>query len=132
MMSAEGAALQEQLRARLPRLQALLRLQDWRVALHVRRLDDFPDTMQGCCWTTSTKQQATIWVLDPVDYHAGSPDFPPDPLQTLVHELIHLHFDPFMNGERGTAEHTTQEQAIDALAWTITELLRRAEPGPAA
>lgn len=53
-------------------------------------------------------------VLDPVDY-------PPDIItpyeleETLVHELLHLHFAPFMS-EHDTLERTLQEQAIDAIA----------------
>lgn len=95
--------------------QKRLGLSDWTVkASLVRQYEMGDEQAVGHCNWVLSKRSASIKVLDPIDY---PPDIitPYNPETTLVHELIHLHFAPFM-ADHDTLEHILQEQAIDAIA----------------
>lgn len=102
-----------------------LRLRDWDVKVKLKRIFDLheQDILGECNWVLS-KKCAVVGVLDPQDY---DPAFvrPYDPEQTLVHELLHLHFAPFTTDDGPTYE---QEQAIDCIAGALVEAKRKPTP----
>jgi hypothetical protein len=104
--------------------QGVLRLMDWAVRARVVRASDMSEGHEGSCWYTQAKKQASIKLMDPVDW---PPDavFEQDMEWTLVHELLHLHFAPFMS-DKGPddPEHIAMEQAIDLIASGYVRLKR--------
>lgn len=114
--------LEMHLQQLLPEWQKILRLQDWDVKLIVDRERNFigGDSQGECSWVLE-KKQAFIKILDPVDFPDSK--WEQDSEETLVHELLHLHFAPF-NAEDGTLEDVAQEQAISAIAGALAGLKR--------
>lgn len=104
--------------------QKILRLQDWIVSTSIERGRDFNlEKSQGeCSWNIQTKL-AKIRVLDPSDYPPGSM-IEQDMEQTLVHELLHLHYAPFDNFNYDSLENTALEQSIDSIAMALVNLKR--------
>jgi len=116
---------EDELRMKCYEWQAILRLQDWDVIISIDRARDMiPDVLGQCEWTLPTKQ-ARIRILDPVD-HPPDLKWPQDMEQTLVHELLHLHFAPFNKFEADSLEYVTMEQAIDLIAGALVRLKRGA------
>ena len=116
---------EDELREKCAEWQRILRLQDWDVIVTVERASNMrvSEVNGECEWTLQTKQ-ARIRILDPIDY----PDnikWPQDMEQTLVHELLHLHFAPFDRFDRESLEHVTMEQAIDLIAGALVNLKRK-------
>lgn len=103
--------------------QRILRLQDWKVKAFLKREDDMsvPDA-DGVCHFQITKKRGHIELRDPIDF--GSPSFPVNLEQVIVHELLHLHFAPFQ-GKAGSPQLLAQEQAIEAIADALIELKRK-------
>lgn len=89
-----------------------------------RRWEMHPGNQAECEWNLRMRM-ALIKVLDSVDWDPSTP-WPQDQEQSLVHELLHLHFAPF-RADDGTLENVAQEQAIDAIARALVELKRDAE-----
>lgn len=115
---------EDELREKCAEWQRILRLQDWDVIVSIDRASNLISDCQGQCeWTLPTKQ-ARIRILDPVDFPPES-RWPQDMEQTLVHELLHLHFAPFDRFERESLEHVTMEQAIDLIAGALVNLKRK-------
>jgi hypothetical protein len=115
---------QSQLERLASKWQPRLRLADWLVTATLTRYFDMDgDDSVGEADTRVERKIATIRILDPVDFDADMPLHDTDVEHTLVHELLHLHFAPFQAKE-GTAEQIAQEQAIDALAWSLVTLDR--------
>jgi hypothetical protein len=113
---------QEELESRCTYWQKVLRLQDWDVHVRIARQCDFNNEEAiGECRATLTKKTALIYVLDPVDFHPAS-EWPQDMEEILVHELLHLHFDPFWSWKH----RTTQEQAIQCIATGLVRVHREA------
>jgi len=62
----------------------------------------------------------------------SDPDFPKSPdvftdcdwENTIVHELIHIHFDPFLPEDSDSLEYEMAEMAIDQLAKAFVALKR--------
>ena len=106
--------------------QQRLRVQDWTVAIKICRSLEMGIGHGGEVETFLKKKLAIISLLDPID-DDSVPDFPLDYEKTIVHELIHLHFEPFLNGDSNSAEHIAQEQAIDLLARSLVDLKREAD-----
>lgn len=103
--------------------QKILRLQDWDVHTEtVRDRDMYSDNAQGECTWVLAHKEALIKLEDPVDYHAHEA-WPQDQEKTLVHELVHLHFAPFML-ERDDPGYVAQEQAIELIAQALVSLKR--------
>jgi len=104
----------------LAELQRELRLQDWRIEVaYVPNLTNragYP--VHGLCSHLVDAKVATIHVRDP-ETPATSAD--PSVEETLVHELVHLHFAPFSGGS--SAEIAAEEQAV----WALTEALHGAK-----
>lgn len=102
--------------------QKTLRLRDWDVKI-IRSLarDMSLYHVEGECEYTTQSRTALIRVLDPIDYPPG--EWPQDDEETIAHELLHLHFAPFM--KKDEPDHTTQEQAICAIASAFVSLKRQ-------
>lgn len=97
--------------------QGSLRLQDWVVKASIKRAEHMrTENAAGCCSAIVRLREASIQLLDPIDWH--SEDWTQDHEQCLVHELLHLYFQPFMQ-ERDVDGEIFQEQAIDAIAWAL-------------
>jgi hypothetical protein len=114
---------QDELNELLAMWQYLLRLQDWDIKAKFARVSTF-DVGQSegeVNWVLS-KRQAIVKILDPVDYPEDA-GWPQDAEQTLVHELLHLHFAPF-DAESGSPELTAQEQAIEAISKALVGIKR--------
>ena|SRR3990167_3747235 len=102
--------------------QKRLRLQDWVVKAIIARNKDLLEKTQGTCSWVIQKKMATILILDPIDYPEDT-IHPQDMEQTLVHELLHLHFAPF-DDETGTPKEIAIEQATDCIAYALVNLHR--------
>lgn len=108
------------LKALLFELQRELRLQDWRVDIaYVPNLTNaagYP--VHGLCSHLVDAKVASIAIRDP-----ETPATASDPTveETLVHELVHLHFAPFSGSS--SAEIAAEEQAV----WALTEALHGAK-----
>lgn len=112
----------EELHEKLIEWQKRLRLQDWVVKVKIARNKDVAEKSQGHCNWVIQKKMATIIILDPLDY----PDdtmHPQDMEQTLVHELLHLHFAPF-DDEVDTPKEIAIEQATDCIAYALVNIHR--------
>jgi hypothetical protein len=112
----------EELQTKCEEWKKRLRLQDWIVKCKIARNKDVVANAQGHCSWVIQKKMATILILDPLDY----PDdtmHPQDMEQTLVHELLHLHFAPF-DDETDTPKEIAIEQAIDCIAFSLVNLYR--------
>jgi hypothetical protein len=100
-----------------------LRLQDWKIAVTIKRSPDLKlEKTLGSCEYTLTQKRAEIELLHPDDYrapHVGNRDFE----WTLVHELLHLHTAPFYVTEPGPA-NDAQEIAIDLISEALVNLKR--------
>lgn len=89
--------------------QERLRLQDWRIEVKVVGHDDVSEHSLGCVMTVNDRKKALIKILrdeDCAECDKGHAE------RTLVHELIHLHFEPFWTDEK----KTELELAINMLA----------------
>jgi len=83
---------QEELDRLLAEWQKRLRLQDWDVKAKIvraRDLDSFDRSAQ-VSWTFNSRT-ALIKIMDPIDYPHNC-EWPNDLEESLVHELLHLHF----------------------------------------
>ena len=101
----------EALREELEYWQRLLRLRDWDIEiLIVARVDD-EDSFGGCTYSMSSKC-AEIRILEPQQAALISSCAPFCPFQTLIHELVHLHFCDFWDPDL----HQPMERAIEQLA----------------
>ena len=105
--------------------QRELRLQHWEIAVKIARECEFETkNAQGeCRWTLSTAQ-ATIKIIDSVDY--PSSPFKQDMEKTLVHELLHLHFASFDETKNGSLEEVMLERCIDHISKALVNLKRKA------
>jgi hypothetical protein len=108
------------LAALLAELQRELRLQDWRIEVaYVPNLTNragYP--VHGLCSHLVDAKVASIAIRDP-ETPATADD--PSVEETLVHELVHLHFAPFSGSS--SAEIAAEEQAV----WALTEALHTAK-----
>jgi hypothetical protein len=103
--------------------QERLRLEHWEIALRIARVKDFTlkDCSGECNWTQSIAQ-ATIRILDPLDYPCSP--FKQDMECILVHELLHLHFCPFDETKDQSLENIMLERAIEHIAKALVKLKR--------
>lgn len=115
---------EEELRTLCAEWQKVLRLQDWEATVTYARYWEFDGSYVGRNGYLLSSKTADIKLLDPLDH--GNPNFieKADTEVDLVHELVHLHFAPFMSDEKNSPIHTAQEQAIDLLAKALVSLKR--------
>lgn len=97
--------------------QKRLRLQDWKVKVTFCRMRDMDDAY-GHMDTRNYFKEADIQIADPVDRTDASPDIE----QTLVHELVHIHFAQLETPEGYGL--TMFENGIDLTAWALVNLKR--------
>ena len=112
---------QDQLQQKLLEWQKRLRLQDWIISIKlVRERDMDLEGVQGEVFWVIEKKMATIKILDPIDYPPDNME-PQDMENTLVHELLHLHFAALKyDGDN----HIAEEQVIESIASGILTAYR--------
>ncbi|MHC5779681.1 hypothetical protein [Nostoc sp.] len=99
--------------------QQILRLMDWDVSVNIVSYEEMPEGVEGECQFVINNKTANIKLIKPEGYPFDALR-PYDMEQTLVHELLHLHFAPF-NIDTGL-KATSQEQAINAIARALVNL----------
>lgn len=114
------------LAALVTKWQALLKLRDWRLDVDYVPNLAAPDgaPVYGLCSPFVDGKRARISIRDPETPVRGAEI--QDPEDTLVHELLHLHFAPL--AENTTAGVAAEEQAV----WAITEAFAAVKATPAA
>lgn len=116
---------QEELEVRCKVWQERLRLQDWIVKVS---LEPHFKLLQGTganVAITLERKEAIVYILQRDDYPPDD-QFPQDMENSLVHELLHLHFEP-LGINRDGSEHVAQEQAICCIASSLVKAWRRVE-----
>lgn len=107
--------------------QTILGLVDWdvRVSFADRDALSGQQTDADVRWELSHRR-AMIRLVTPETYHSGegTARWPIDHENSLVHELLHLHFASF-DEEPGTPKGVAQEQAICAVAKALVSLRRK-------
>jgi hypothetical protein len=102
--------------------QKILRLQDWLIYPEVCRLWDMPDGAAGHSKIDVLKKKVVIAILDEVDHNPNTA-WAFDSEKTLVHELLHLHFET--NTGTSDAQYVAMEQGIDCIANALVALKRQ-------
>jgi hypothetical protein len=105
--------------------QQRLRLQDWVIRISIKRARAMRGAggALGYAQYERSLKSAEIVLMDPIDH--DEEDFVHYDLeQTLVHELLHLHFAGY-EAKEGSPEHLCLEQAIDLSAYALIEAWRR-------
>lgn len=99
--------------------QRQLRLQDWEIDYVLGKAAAVGG--EATCKVRPKFKTCTIKLLrhDNCDYAEEY-----DMEHALVHELLHIYFDPFFDNDEKKLEHVAQEQAIDVLASTLVRLNR--------
>lgn len=110
---------EEQLRQKCLEWQRRLRLQDWIVKVRMCRQHELPVGSLAHVHYVVEKKMATVRITDPADYPPDSM-FPYDMENSLVHELLHLHFAP-LTGDESSVE---EEQAIECITSGLLTALR--------
>lgn len=105
--------------------QERLRLEHWDVALRVARVKEFKHPCNAESYITLDQALCAILIIDQTDY--PETPFKRDMEVDVVHELLHLHFQPFDNFEHDSLEHTMLERAIDHIAKALVKLKREGE-----
>lgn len=98
--------------------QPVLRVADWHVLVQL----DAKLEAYGVCQPDYTYKRALITLRDPA---APLPGY--DLEETLVHELVHLHFAAF-DTQGGSPERTAEEQAVESLMRALIQLKRSGAP----
>lgn len=111
----------------LTRWQKLLRLQDWDIIIRpVHRKDLNNSSAMAECDYKYGIREAVIRVAFPGENNED--EHPYDLEQTIVHELLHIHFGLVNEGSQGLNVNDTQkwlfERAIDSLAKSFVEVDR--------
>jgi hypothetical protein len=99
--------------------QKILRLQDWLIYVEVCRASDLPDGVAGHSKIDILKKRAVIAILDEGDYDPQSA-WAYDLEKTLVHELLHLHFET--NKELTNEQYVALEQGVDILSGVLVDI----------
>ncbi len=109
------------------RWQKRLRLLDWKVRVKLVGQEEFDsagrdyghsaENSHGFCLNFAEGRSATIYIVNPAEVERDEEDDRVDIENTLVHEMLHLHFAPFAN--KHDEDSLLHEQAIES----ITEAL---------
>lgn len=127
--AAVAAPIAPDLAALVAHYQRELRLLDWR--LDVSYAPDLADSrgrpVWGLCYPTVDAKVATIVIRDPATPPDGATaeQAARQVVETVVHELLHLHFAAF--GTSSPAEIAHEEQVV----WALAEALINAKDTPA-
>jgi hypothetical protein len=110
--------------------QQRLRLADWDVKVALRPARDMQTAnhMGQVSWDRN-ERVADIACVQPGEEPRGLMR-PYDVEQTLVHELLHLHFCLFERTQPESSEHLDMEFAINAIASALVSLKRAREITP--
>lgn len=126
-MGKEVIYTQKELEKRLKYWQKRLNLRDWKFTIGIARASSLGGEHQGGInWELNSKS-AMIRILDPEDYPGGTM-VPQDMENTLVHELVHVHFAAISekcNPKPSDIYSFFEEQAIEALTDTLIQLERK-------
>jgi hypothetical protein len=117
---------EDQLQQDLDYWQKVLRLQDWDVEVNVVRARDMTleNSAAAVTWVLP-KRMASVTIMDPIDYPPGLMG-EQDQEVSLVHELLHLHYAPFDETEKGSLPEVMLEQSIEAISRALVLLKRQA------
>lgn len=103
--------------------QKQLHLQDWDITPRIERRHNMDvDNVTGTCTYNLNAKKARIQILDPIDYNED--EFSKDLEQTLVHELLHLHFSGWTLISENSECPWHAEQGIDAIAQALVNINR--------
>lgn len=110
--------------------QRILRLNDWDIDLSIVRRHTLTSSSSLGQTTLGIYRRATIKIADPTDFLADDTARDRDLEDTLVHELLHLHFNDLRvpvsrPTDPSTAEEVAQERAIEAIAGALLTLKRQ-------
>ena len=106
--------------------QKELRLENWDIVVNLYRQEEFYDEeSQGENSYDIRTGQSIIRILDHIDWPIQGQRFPQDMERCLVHELLHLHFEPFEPKDKKSLEHDLMERTIETLAGTLVALRRK-------
>lgn len=100
--------------------QSVLRLKDWEVAVEMVPPSRIQNQGFGVSYIDLLSRRTTIHLAE-YSGHSGSPAHDYSWQETLVHELLHCHFEPFMCDE-GQDGNLAQEQALNMLASAFLSL----------
>ena len=102
--------------------QKFLRLEDWDVEIVVDRHYDMPEDCGGAITMFEHKRQARLRVIDPRD---ANPRWQQDmdTEATIVHELLHLYFEPFEQRSDKRLQ-MAEEQAVHAISVALVSAAR--------
>lgn len=105
--------------------QKRLRLQDWNVRLEVVEARVLNGAFANCR-TALSEKSALIRFTDADDTSSADTEIfgGRDMEEDLVHELIHLHAEPFSPDDRDSTEYEAIEQAVGVLANCIVRMSR--------
>lgn len=109
---------QEELDALCDEWQKRLRLQDWHVVVRLRRHYEMNENTTGVIDPVLTRKEARIDLLCEEDRLPIEQPFADSVEHTLVHELLHLHFEPFWDDNK----RVEMEQAIQIIADALVPL----------
>lgn len=116
---------QEELNESLIYWQDKLRLNDWIIELKLKRARNMREDCAGSVNWTLSKKMASISILDSIDYPEDVMGVQ-DMENTLIHELLHLHFasinDVYGNGSE--VYQLFEEQAIESITDGILKVYR--------
>lgn len=104
--------------------QTILGLADWDLKIRWARYTELEDGTKGSVSFVTEKRSGIIRVLRPDDYDYDIP-WDQDVEETVVHELLHLVWDPFEPDDRGSLEYKLAHQALDRISTTLVRLDRR-------
>jgi hypothetical protein len=98
----------------------ILRLQDWDIEIEYARKYELAD---GCaeCNANIMRNLCTIKILDPNDINPDEDANTRNVEATVVHELLHIHFRPYMP-ESKTLNYEMWERTIDMLSIILQPL----------
>ncbi len=107
--------------------QRILRLQDWDIRTYFATPDELPDN-EGNVLTWGDSKEAIVKVMHPFEVKDADSErdknFPYDPEQILVHELLHIHLDTVTEEVPSDAERLLEEQAIELISKALVDLKR--------
>ncbi|TVX92268.1 hypothetical protein [Paenibacillus agilis] len=112
----------EMLEDRLRYWQAQLRLQDWQIEMKFDRGFNLAPNVADISLLEESRV-ARIRMMEANDFDPSS-IAPYDMEQTMVHELLHIHFFPLT---RTLGKSIPEEQAIEAISWALIALDRKAD-----
>jgi hypothetical protein len=105
--------------------QKLLRLQDWKIKIRFATDEELEEATGveavGACHSSPETREAQILIADVSVLEEG--DRQRDVENTIVHELLHVHFAPFQSDHE--AVKLQHEQAIEPITDALLKLKRK-------